>query len=117
MEKSAVSITQWSDTHGEPLTEVAVRRLHMPSERYRIRTCEYPPGTKFPAAAKQRTCYVVQGSWSYARGAESWTLSAGQVAELPTGDYRLEVIGAQPLRFIHVFDLFKIAPPCGSPEG
>ena len=110
MAQTEIVVTEWAETHTQPLTEEAVRKLYAQSERYRIGAHTYPSGTKFPAAAKQRTCYTIQGSWRYLRGTESWTLCAGQVAELPGGDYRLEVLGSDSLTIVHVFDLLRIAP-------
>ena len=49
-------------------------------------------------------CYVLRGACRYDFG-ESVTIQAGEVAELPAGDYEFEVLGADDVELVMVWEL------------
>ena len=106
MINSKFSVTRWNEEANGRMSEATVRKMYAPTENYRISPYKYAPGTKFRGRMRSGKCYILSGSCRI-NLAGSIQLSAGQIAQLPAGDFELEVQGREELQLILVW---KLAP-------
>jgi hypothetical protein len=98
-------VRRWDECSDGPLTEEGVRRLFAPAWKYRLSTYRHPAGTVFQGSMRASTCFVLKGQCLYRRGSEVTALCAGDVAQLPEGEYELTVGADDELRIIMVWEL------------
>jgi hypothetical protein len=96
----------WSDISSEPISEEAVRALHLPAEKYRLYPNSYGPGVSFPTTVGQPVVlYVLQGRCKYKLGDREVTLQASEFVPLEKGSYSFEVLGSAGVKLVKVFKL------------
>jgi EutQ-like cupin domain len=99
-----MGMERW-DQSREPLTEEAVRRLHVPANHYRIAALQYPGHTSFSGATRKGLCYVLHGNCTYRfESGKEIRLAAGDIGRLPEGNYDLEA-GDEELSIVMVWEL------------
>jgi len=49
--------------------------------------------------------YVLAGACAFAIGSSTWELQAGDVADIPEGEYQVRVLGSGPVEFVSVWEL------------
>lgn len=91
MEPKKLTVRQWSDVSSEPLSEESVRALHVPARKYRVSVDRYSPGEEVAGGMRAGTCYVLAGHCQIEFGEQVAQFVAGDVAEFPSGSYRLVV--------------------------
>jgi quercetin dioxygenase-like cupin family protein len=102
---------RWDFARWGPPGLEAVRALHQPAERFRVSLYRYPAGADFGGAARADRWYVLAGACTITVGTSSWTLAAGDIADLPSGEYRLCVSGSESVELVAVWELPTILPP------
>jgi quercetin dioxygenase-like cupin family protein len=95
-----VRVRKWDARHGV-LTFDLLKALHEGS--FHVARREFPPGARFPGRTRASAWYVLQGSCRLNIGGES-LLSTGDVADVPAGNYTLEV-GDEGVVLVQVWDL------------
>ena len=83
-------------------------RDRFPSPRYRVSKYEYPAGTAFRLSIRTATCHVIAGACRYASSKDEVFLKAGEEGDLPSGDYRFEVVGDSRVICLHIWDIESI---------
>lgn len=96
---------RWDEEALGPLTLEAVRRLYQPEARYRVRWNSHEAGVTYEGWARAMRRYVVSGSCVYEVAGRVWSLSGGEFADLPEGDYRFSASAESPVEFILVWEL------------
>ena len=95
---------RWSEARG-PLSEEAVRGLHLPNYRHRFSLRKYASGTGFAGRQRASTCYVLSGSCEFSFGERSIALGAGYFAALPAGEFTFRVVDQSDFLLLCVFAL------------
>jgi len=95
----------WSNVSLDPISEEAIRALHVPNGHFRFSAGTYESGTDFREIAREHTIYVLSGACSFTNAAtgESTNLCAQEFLQLSAGDYRFAATSSQPVRLIKVF--------------
>ena len=81
----------------------SLREMYDPS-RYRVSEYRYPPGAKFPGRTRAVRWFVLGGTALIGIPAPT-TITAGDVVEIDAGEYSLEVVGAEELSLVMVWDI------------
>ncbi len=100
-------IKNWNtETHG-PLSLDAIKKLHQPSEKYRISEKTLPVGDIVHGTAKEGLCYVIQGELVYYCEASSKELELKQnnFSLLPSGNYEYRIGRIEPVILVRVWKL------------
>lgn len=92
------------------LSEETIRQIYTPAKMYRISRHRYPPGTKFPAITREQVAHFLLGQCRITMGGQATVLSSGDVAELSSGHYELEVLGDSDLEYVSVWPIYKWLP-------
>jgi hypothetical protein len=98
-----IVVRQWNDALNGALSEEAVR-LRCPAELYRVAVHRYPGLARIAGVRRQGTSYVLRGTCRYVLDAEL-ILRPGDIAELPGGEYSLEVLGDNELLIVECWKL------------
>ncbi len=110
---------RWDFERQGPLHLDAIRLLCLPAENFRISPYRYPAGTIFSGAARAGRWYILAGACAIEVGSSSWELQAGDIAEIPAGEYRFRALGSDDVELIRVWLLpSMVRPPqsAGSPS-
>lgn len=104
---ASIQISKWSDEQYGPLCEEAVRRLHVPASRHRISRYTYRPDENISGSSRSGRIYVLAGRCRITVAGEMVCLEAGDVADLPSGEFSLEVAGQDDgaLSLLRVWEL------------
>ena len=98
-------VQRWDVVRMEPLCVESVLALHQPPERFRVSLGRYPADTSFVGAARAGRKYVLAGSCSYVVRGATWELGAGDIADLPEGEFAFRVLGGSPVEVVSVWEL------------
>ncbi|WAS94296.1 hypothetical protein [Nannocystis punicea] len=98
---------QWDVAEDGPRTEDGIRRLHLPANRHRISRHDYLPGERIHGFSRSCRAYVLSGGCTLTIAGEQALLSAGDVADLPEGEYLMEVPreDAEALAIVYAWEL------------
>ena len=96
---------RWDHARWGPPALEAVRALHQPAHHFRVSPKRYPAGAEFGGVARAGRWYVLAGACIITVGPSSWRLAAGDIADLPAGEYRLCVPGSGPVELVAVWEL------------
>jgi mannose-6-phosphate isomerase-like protein (cupin superfamily) len=98
---------KWDAAEDGPLTEDTIRRLHLPANRHRISRYEYLPGERVHGFGRSCRAYVLSGRCTVTIAGEQARLSPGAVADLPAGEYFMEVPreDEEALAIVYVWEL------------
>jgi hypothetical protein len=99
----SITVCRWSCLSDEALSEAAVR-ARFPSEKYRVSVYRYRSKTRFGGVMRRGSCHVLAGACRYVFATDV-TIQAGEVAELPGGDYSFEVLGEDELVIVLCWEL------------
>ena len=88
-----------------PVSVDAIRSLHTPVDRSRVSHSSFPRGTTFGGTALASRRYVLSGACVYIVGQTNWELHAGDIADIPRGDYQFRVLGSGPVKVVSVWEL------------
>jgi hypothetical protein len=99
-----LELARWPAARG-PLSEEAVRGLHLPNYRHRFGVQKYPSGTAFAGRQRASTCYVLSGSCEFTFGERSILLRSGDVGALPAGDFTFRVVDRSDVLLLCVWAL------------
>jgi hypothetical protein len=88
-----------------PLCLESIRKLHQPPERYLIREGRYPARAEFGGSSRSGRKYILAGSCEIRIGATTWRLQAGEVADLPEGNFDLRVSPEAAVELVSVWEL------------
>lgn len=94
----------WDVDENGPLSEDSVRALYQPPGHYRVSRRRFPSGTQFPGTMRAGRCYVMKGQCRY-KFSGVLDLRAGEVADLPAGDFDFQVLGPEDAEIIMVWEL------------
>ena len=94
-----------------PLRLDAIRLLYLPAENYRISPSVTPLARASPGRAPGRW-YVLAGACAIEVGSSSWELQAGDIADIPAGEYRFRASGSDVVELVRAWQL-----PRGSEGG
>ena len=83
-------------------------RDRFPAPRYRVSKFEYSAGTTFGLTIRRTTCHVIAGACRYASSNGEVFMTAGEENELPSGNYRFEVVGDTQVICLHIWDIDAI---------
>lgn len=100
----AMIVRQWKTISDDELSLHSISARHQPLSAYRISEYRYEAGAKVDGAMQAATCYVLQGACRITAG-ESVLIKVGQFVELPRGEYRVEVLNAEPAQLIFAWEL------------
>ena len=98
-------VVRWDYDRLGPLSLEAVRALHQPAERFRVTPSRYPAGTAFAGTARVGRRYILAGACVFTLGEGTWELHAGDIVDLPEGDYQFRVLGGEPVELVTVWAL------------
>jgi hypothetical protein len=99
-----MGVKRWTEAALGPMTEDAIRRIHTPSERYRVTSFHTNANSVVRGVARAGPCYVVRGMCTFQFRQQEFRLSAGDIVTLPEGGFTLTV-GAEQLEYVRVFPL------------
>jgi quercetin dioxygenase-like cupin family protein len=98
-------VDRWDfERHGPPGLE-AIRLRHLPAEEYRVSPSHYPAGTTFSGAARAGRWYVLAGLCAIEVGSSSWELRAGDIADIPAGEYHFRASDSDGAELVRVWEL------------
>jgi len=101
---SMIRVERWADAHA-PLSEDAVRSLHVSHDDFRFFPHRYPAHTSFGGVPRALRWYVLDGRCTLSvDGGPAVDVSAGEVAELPEGNYAFAT-AAEDVRFVKVWEV------------
>ncbi|MFO0952682.1 MAG: hypothetical protein U0835_16350 [Isosphaeraceae bacterium] len=83
----------------------AVGDLHQPAENFRVSLYRYPDGTEFHGTAIASRWYILAGVCLLNLESSFLKLAAGEIADLPTGKYRLSVSGSATVELVVAWEL------------
>ena len=96
----------WSDISSDPISEEAIRALHLPQEHFKLYVNTHEPETCFSAKAGHGfVLYVLAGSCKTTVGESEVTLHAAELITLEKGIYEFDVLGSEQLKLMKVFGL------------
>lgn len=96
----------WSEIYSDPISEEAIRALHLPQENFKLYVNIYEAGTRFSAKAGHAfVLYVLAGSCKTTVGEREVTLHAAELINLEKGTYEFNVLGNEQLKLVKVFGL------------
>lgn len=96
----------WSDISSEPISEEAIRAVHLPQENFKLYINTYEAGKRFSAKAGHAfTLYVLTGSCKTMVGASEVTLHSSEFITLDKGTYTFDVLNNEQLKLVKVFSL------------
>ncbi len=98
---------RWDESVGGPLCLETIRRLYQPSNQYRMSAATYGPGTAFTGFARTRSMFMLAGTCTIVTSNQVWTLTQGDIVDLPGGPYELRVSSASPVEMVSVWELPK----------
>lgn len=96
---------RWDAKRSGPLCLDTVRALHQPPERFRVSLYSYSAGSSFGGTARAGRIYVLSGACSLSAGVSTWNLEAGDIADLPGGQYVFQVVGSSQAELVRVWEL------------
>ena len=100
-----IVVCNWSVVSNGPLSEDAVRAIHLPINRHRVSKARFPPGASFPVSTREGTVYVLQGTCRYGRNGMEVEIVAGEFARLSEGTYNVQVLGSEDLVIVRAWEL------------
>ena len=96
----------WADISADPISEEAVRALHLPPENFKVYLNAHEAGKIFPAKAGHAfVLYVLTGSCKITLAESAATLHASEFITLEKGSYTFEAVGNEELKLVKVFSL------------
>ena len=94
----------WSDISTAPISEAAIRALHVPAENFKVYVNTHEAGTHFTAKAGHAfVLYVVAGSCKTTLDDSEVSLQASELIALEKGSYAFDVVGNEALTIVKVF--------------
>ena len=94
----------WADISADPVSEEAVRALHLPPENFKVYLNAHAAGKSFPVKAGHAfVLYVLAGSCKITLAGSEVTLHASEFITLEKGSYTFEAVGNEELRLVKVF--------------
>jgi mannose-6-phosphate isomerase class I len=94
----------WSDISTAPISEAAIRALHVPAENFKVYVNTHEAGTNFTARAGHAfVLYVVAGSCKAKLDGTDISLQASELIALKKGSYAFDVVGNEALTIVKVF--------------
>jgi hypothetical protein len=97
-------VREWAEVSREAFALEAITNRHTPVIAHRISEREYPAGASFVGAAQGGLWYVLVGMCRITMD-KSWVIASGQFIELPEGEYSFQVLGAQPVQLVCVWQI------------
>ena len=96
----------WSDISSDPISEDAIRALHLPQENFKVYVNTHDAGNRFSAKAGHAfVLYVLAGSCKTMVDGSEVTLHGSEWATLEKGSYTFDVLGNEQLKSVRVFSL------------
>ena len=92
------------DRLGPPSLE-AVRQLHQPATHFRVSLFRCQAGETFAGSMRAGRIYVIAGSCSFTHDQTTLGLQAGDIADLPIGDYTFCALGSGPVEYVMAWEL------------
>ena len=96
---------RWDASRMGPLSVESVVTFHQPSVRFRVSRAAYPAGTVFAGATRSGRTYVLAGACEYKVSGTSWELRAGDIVDLPEGEFAFRVLGNSAVEIVSVWEL------------
>ncbi len=96
---------RWDEVRLGPITVESVRVLHQPPERFRVSLDSHPAATTFTGTARAGRRYVLAGTCSYRVDELLWELRAGDIADLPAGEFTFRGRDGGPVQVVSVWEL------------
>lgn len=94
----------WSDVSDEPISEEAIRALHVPEESFKLYTNTHAAGEQFTIKAGHAfVLYVLAGECKTTIDGLLLQLAAGEFVFLDKGAYQFKATGSEDLRVVRVF--------------
>lgn len=100
-----IRVRHWDEQAHGPIGPDAIRRLHVPPQNFRVSEYRYPAGANFPGGTHAGLLYVLRGRCRYTSAGDAVELGPGDIAERPEGRFELEVLGADELVVVKVWEL------------
>lgn len=98
-----MSIKDWSEISDGQLSEEVLRERFKFDDGYRFFPNRFEPNLSVVAAiGAERRTYVIDGCCTYRNSQHSFTISAGQFADIPPGEYLFETSDLG-VRLVNVF--------------
>lgn len=96
----------WSDISSDPISEEAIRALHLPQENFKLYVNTHESGTRFSSKAGHAfVLYVLAGECKITVDESEVDLHAAEFIALEKGSYEFEVLGKEQLKIMKVFSL------------
>jgi hypothetical protein len=98
----------WSDISKEPISNDAIRALHLPTETYTYRFSphEYKSGVRFlETVGMPHLVYVLSGNCKFEYDDQHFPLKTAELAEKGKGKYWFDVVGDEPVKIVNVFQI------------
>jgi quercetin dioxygenase-like cupin family protein len=96
---------RWDFERQGPLRLEAIRLLYLPAENYRVSPARYSASTSFSGAAHAGRWYVLAGACAVEVRSSSWELQAGDIADIPAGEYHFRALGSDGVELVRVWEL------------
>lgn len=94
----------WSDASADPISEEAIRALHVPQEEYKVYVNEYEAGQPFTIkAGHDFVLYALAGACKTTVSGQIVQLNAGEFIFLAKGAYQFGAVGSQAVQLVRVF--------------
>jgi hypothetical protein len=84
-----------------------IREMYTPLNHFRVSRQEYPAGAEFPGFSRQGACFVLQGqvTFRFEKIDAEISLSAGEFAYLPEGDFYILIGMNEAALLVRVWEL------------
>jgi hypothetical protein len=94
----------WADVSDEPISEDAIRALHVPEESFKLYSNMYEAGQPFVIKAGHGfVLYVLSGGCKTTLDGLVLQLGAGEFAFLDKGTYQFKALDGEQLKVVRVF--------------
>lgn len=98
--------SQWKEEHpGIELSENRIREILQPATHYRITSAKYSAGTAFGGYSQEGSLYIMEGKCQLTLQGMTYTVSRGDIALCPKGDYQIKVLGNDVLHIVKAWHL------------
>ncbi len=95
---------KWSAISTAPMTETAIRGLHLPEENFKLYLNTYEAGEQFALkAGHEFILYVVSGACKTRLDGAELRLNESEFVSIDAGSYAFEVLGTESLQLVKVF--------------